>query len=312
MYASASAGFQPGEPAWSTWRRFDSMQLPPATRHWLLDEGSLTARLSRPLAATASRARAGAAHGSGRAPPSGARWASARTSTRWCARCCSSAPANRGCLRAASCPRHPARRVCATCAASASARWARCCSPAAGCGANAFEVARVRPGHRILPASAGGRRRGVGPALGVPGCTARRCWSRRCSCRPVGWARYNPAPASLTGQPAPCELRARLPLYLRLIRFDRPIGSFLLLWPTLWGLWLRRKGRPSLVNLLIFSAGVFLMRSAGCVAERFRRPRFRPPCRAHARTARWRAGELGVREALAVCALLALAPSGWC
>lgn len=45
MYALASAGFQPGEPAWKHWRRFDSMQLPPATRHWLLDEGSLTARL---------------------------------------------------------------------------------------------------------------------------------------------------------------------------------------------------------------------------------------------------------------------------
>jgi chorismate lyase len=45
LYALASAGFQPGEPAWKHWRRFDSMQLPPATRHWLLDEGSLTARL---------------------------------------------------------------------------------------------------------------------------------------------------------------------------------------------------------------------------------------------------------------------------
>ena len=45
MYALASAGFQPGEPAWKPWRRFDSSQLPPATRHWLLDEGSLTAIL---------------------------------------------------------------------------------------------------------------------------------------------------------------------------------------------------------------------------------------------------------------------------
>ena len=45
MYALASAGFQPVEPAWKHWRKFDSLQLPPATRCWLLDEGSLTARL---------------------------------------------------------------------------------------------------------------------------------------------------------------------------------------------------------------------------------------------------------------------------
>ena len=63
------------------------------------------------------------------------------------------------------------------------------------------------------------------------------------------------------------ELRARLPLYLRLIRFDRPIGTFLLLWPTWWGLWFAAQGQPSLANLLIFTAGVFLMRSAGCVAN---------------------------------------------
>jgi 4-hydroxybenzoate polyprenyltransferase len=63
------------------------------------------------------------------------------------------------------------------------------------------------------------------------------------------------------------SLRERLPLYLRLIRFDRPIGSFLLLWPTWWGLWLAAEGHPSPGNLLIFTAGVFLMRSAGCVAN---------------------------------------------
>ena len=57
--------------------------------------------------------------------------------------------------------------------------------------------------------------------------------------------------------------RERLSLYLRLIRFDRPIGSFLLLWPTWWGLWLASDGNPSFDNLVIFTAGVFLMRSAG-------------------------------------------------
>ena len=60
------------------------------------------------------------------------------------------------------------------------------------------------------------------------------------------------------------ELRARLPLYLRLIRFDRPIGSFLLLWPTWWGLWFAAQGRPSLANLLIFTAGlVYVARQPG-------------------------------------------------
>ena len=53
--------------------------------------------------------------------------------------------------------------------------------------------------------------------------------------------------------------------YLDLMRFDRPIGTYLLLWPTLWALWLASAGVPSISNLLIFSLGVFLMRSAGCV-----------------------------------------------
>lgn len=53
--------------------------------------------------------------------------------------------------------------------------------------------------------------------------------------------------------------------YLKLIRFDRPIGTLLLLWPTLWALWLAAGGIPPLKYLCIFSLGVFLMRSAGCV-----------------------------------------------
>lgn len=53
--------------------------------------------------------------------------------------------------------------------------------------------------------------------------------------------------------------------YLQLIRFDRPIGTLLLLWPTLWALWLAADGIPPFKYLLIFSLGVFLMRSAGCV-----------------------------------------------
>ncbi len=53
--------------------------------------------------------------------------------------------------------------------------------------------------------------------------------------------------------------------YLKLIRFNRPIGTLLLLWPTLWALWLAADGTPPVKYLIIFSLGVFLMRSAGCV-----------------------------------------------
>jgi 4-hydroxybenzoate polyprenyltransferase len=57
----------------------------------------------------------------------------------------------------------------------------------------------------------------------------------------------------------------KLTQYLRLMRVHRPIGTLLLLWPTLWALWLACDGMPPLNVLLIFVAGTFLMRSAGCV-----------------------------------------------
>ncbi|MEJ7746637.1 MAG: 4-hydroxybenzoate octaprenyltransferase [Luteimonas sp.] len=62
-------------------------------------------------------------------------------------------------------------------------------------------------------------------------------------------------------------LRDRLPLYWTLIRGDRPIGWLLLLWPTWWGLWLAAEGLPPLWILFVFSAGVWLTRSAGCVVN---------------------------------------------
>jgi 4-hydroxybenzoate polyprenyltransferase len=101
-------------------------------------------------------------------------------------------------------------------------------------------------------------------------------------------------------------ISARVRLWARLIRFDRPIGTLLLLWPTLWGLWLAGEGHPDLRNVLVFCAGVFLMRSAGCilndVADRHfdrhvERTRERPLT----------AGEIGVGEALALAALLSAA-----
>jgi 4-hydroxybenzoate polyprenyltransferase len=54
---------------------------------------------------------------------------------------------------------------------------------------------------------------------------------------------------------------------LQLIRFDRPIGTLLLLWPTLWALWLAAGGLPDLKILAIFAAGTFLTRSAGCIVN---------------------------------------------
>ena len=53
------------------------------------------------------------------------------------------------------------------------------------------------------------------------------------------------------------------------MRLNKPIGILLLLWPTLWALWLAAKGIPSIKNLVIFSVGVVVMRSAGCVINDF-------------------------------------------
>jgi 4-hydroxybenzoate polyprenyltransferase len=61
------------------------------------------------------------------------------------------------------------------------------------------------------------------------------------------------------------NLTQHLTLYLRLMRLDRPIGILLLLWPTLWAIWIASSGHPPLLILLIFVAGTVLMRSAGCV-----------------------------------------------
>ncbi|MGV8961425.1 MAG: 4-hydroxybenzoate octaprenyltransferase [Stenotrophomonas sp.] len=58
---------------------------------------------------------------------------------------------------------------------------------------------------------------------------------------------------------------SRLGLYWKLMRADRPIGTLLLLWPTWWALWLAAGGLPPLWTLFVFSAGVWLTRSAGCV-----------------------------------------------
>ncbi|MEO7432826.1 MAG: 4-hydroxybenzoate octaprenyltransferase, partial [Dokdonella sp.] len=68
----------------------------------------------------------------------------------------------------------------------------------------------------------------------------------------------------LTGA-LPPKHRARVREYLVLMRLDRPVGALLLLWPTWWALWFAANDFPPIGALLIFTLGVFVMRSAGCV-----------------------------------------------
>jgi 4-hydroxybenzoate polyprenyltransferase len=71
------------------------------------------------------------------------------------------------------------------------------------------------------------------------------------------------------GQPRAPDWRERLARYAKLVRLDRPIGIFLLLWPALWALWLAGKGSPPWTVVLVFVLGVVLMRSAGCAINDF-------------------------------------------
>ncbi len=72
------------------------------------------------------------------------------------------------------------------------------------------------------------------------------------------------------------RLVAQLREYALLMRLDRPIGTLLLLWPTLWALWIAGAGRPDPQVFLVFVAGVVLMRSAGCVMNDFADRRIDP------------------------------------
>ncbi len=105
------------------------------------------------------------------------------------------------------------------------------------------------------------------------------------------------------------SLNKKLGAYERLMRLDKPIGILLLLWPTLWALWMASRGLPDWITLLIFVTGAVLMRSAGCVmndiADRkydglVERTKNRPLA----------AGEVSVKEAYLLAAGLALAAFG--
>ena len=97
----------------------------------------------------------------------------------------------------------------------------------------------------------------------------------------------------------------RLALYAKLVRIDKPIGVLLLLWPTLWGLFVAAEGWPDPVVLCIFVIGTFLMRSAGCaINDYFDRDVDRHVARTENRVLT--AGLIKPREALYVAAALGL------
>ncbi len=104
-------------------------------------------------------------------------------------------------------------------------------------------------------------------------------------------------------------LRARLREYALLMRLDRPIGTLLLLWPTLWALWLAGEGRPDPFVFAVFVIGVFVMRSAGCVINDFADRDLDP----HVERTRERplaARRVAPREALALFVVLLLVALG--
>ena len=81
------------------------------------------------------------------------------------------------------------------------------------------------------------------------------------------------APELPAGTPLEAPLTHRLARrateYARLMRLDRPVGTWLLLWPALWALWIAGDGRPQPLVLIVFVLGVFVMRAAGCVINDF-------------------------------------------
>jgi len=101
----------------------------------------------------------------------------------------------------------------------------------------------------------------------------------------------------------------RLKLYALLVRLDRPIGNLLLLWPTLWALWIAGEGAPSVKNVVIFVLGVFVMRAAGCAINDFADRDFDPHVK---RTTRRPLARRLIRpwEALMVFCLLSLLAFG--
>lgn len=99
------------------------------------------------------------------------------------------------------------------------------------------------------------------------------------------------------------RVQRRIEEYALLARLDRPIGTWLLLWPALWALWIAGAGKPHPKVLMVFIAGVFLMRAAGCVINDYADRNIDP----HVRRTRDRplaARRVAPREALYLFAIL--------
>ena len=103
----------------------------------------------------------------------------------------------------------------------------------------------------------------------------------------------------------PSVITGRINLYEKLMRLDKPIGILLLLWPTLWALWLAVRGMPDWTVLAIFLLGTVLMRSAGCVINDYADRDFDPHV-ARTKERPLAAKRISTTEALILAAVLAL------
>ncbi len=97
--------------------------------------------------------------------------------------------------------------------------------------------------------------------------------------------------------------------YVQLMRLDKPIGVWLLLWPTLWALWLAGKGHPDGGIFFVFMLGVIVMRSAGCVLNDFADRKIDPYVE-RTRTRPIASGAVAPMEALTLFVALALVAIG--
>jgi hypothetical protein len=153
---------------------------------------------------------------------------------------------------------------------------------------------------RPRPARAAGA---VGAPLGLP---APRRAAPRYRNLPAG----DPEPEPMTTM-STLSLRQRLSEYEKLMRLDKPIGILLLLWPTLWALWVASDGRPAAWVVAIFVVGTVLMRSAGCVINDYADKDFD----GHVERTRNRplaARRISPKEALGLAAGCRCCPSCWC
>lgn len=112
----------------------------------------------------------------------------------------------------------------------------------------------------------------------------------------MSYERYSQTPATPP---------SKFGLYWKLMRADRPIGTLLLLWPTWWALWLAADGTPPLWTLFVFTAGVWLTRSAGCVINDYA-DRWLDPHVERTKDRPLASGALRGRDALALFAVLML------